>query len=104
MATTSSATSTDLASGLRLAVTRTARRLRQEAGGGVSPAVGAGLAPPAPPRAPPPGAPPPRRGPLTRSAPAGGGGIRRPTAPRLVTKLEEAGFVQRTQDPDDGRS
>src|SRR3954471_10747643 len=89
MATTSSATSTDLAVGLRLAVTRTARRLRQEAGGGLSPTL----------------TPPPatidRHGPLTPSELAERERIRRPTATRLLSRLVADGLVGRTADPTD---
>src|SRR3954471_3862263 len=92
MATTSSATSNDLAVGLRLAVTRTARRLRQEAGGGLSPTLTAALATID------------RHGPLMPSELAERERIRRPTATRLVARLEADGLVGRTADPTDRRS
>src|SRR3954464_10206499 len=92
MATTSSATSTDLAVGLRLAVTRTARRLRQEAGGGLSPSLTAALATVE------------RHGPLTPSELADRERVQRPTITRVVAKLEEAELIARTADPLDGRS
>src|SRR3954463_10600835 len=82
----------DLATSLRLAVTRTARRLRQEAGGGLSPTLSAALATID------------RHGPLTPSELAGRGRIRRPTATRLVARLVADGLVGRTADPTDGRS
>jgi DNA-binding MarR family transcriptional regulator len=91
MATTSSTTSTDVAVGLRLAVTRTARRLRQEAGGGLSPTLTAALATID------------RHGPLTPSELAERERIRRPTATRLVARLVADGLVARTADPTDGR-
>src|SRR3954447_8140556 len=90
MATTSA--SADLATHLRLAITRTARRLRQEAGGGLSPTMSAALATID------------RHGPLTPSELAERERVRRPTATRLVAKLEGAGLVGRTADPADGRS
>src|SRR3954452_9082950 len=92
MATTSSATSTDLAVGLRLAVTRTARRLRQEGGGGLTPTLPAALAPID------------RHGPLTPSELAERERIRRPTATRLVARLVAEALVGRTGDPTDRRS
>jgi DNA-binding MarR family transcriptional regulator len=93
MATTSSAPSTsDLAVRLRLALTRTARRLRQEAGGGLSPTLTAALATID------------RHGPLTPSELADRERIRRPSATRLVARLEAEGLVGRTADPADGRS
>ena len=92
MVTTSPATSTDLAVGLRLAVTRTARRLRQEAGGGLSPTLSAALATID------------RHGPLTPSELAERERIRRPTATRLLARLVADGLVARTADPTDGRS
>src|SRR4051812_34932908 len=90
MATTSA--STDLAGHLRLAVTRTARRLRQEGGGGLSPTLTAALATID------------RHGPLTPSELAERERIRRPTATRLVARLEADRLVGRTADPGDGRS
>src|SRR3954449_383045 len=91
MATTSR-TRTDLATALRLAITRTARRLPQQAGGGLTPTLAAALATSD------------RHGPLTPSDLAAREGIRRPTATRLVDKLAEHGYVERTADPLDGRS
>jgi len=82
----------DLPSALRLAVTRTARRLRQEAGGGLGPSCTAALATIE------------RRGPLTPSELAEAEGIRRPTATRAIARLEEDGLIERTPDPEDGRS
>lgn len=82
----------DLAVRLRLAVARTARRLRQEAGGELSPTQSAALATID------------RHGPLTPSELADRERIRRPTATRLIAALEAAGLVDRTRDPGDGRS
>jgi DNA-binding MarR family transcriptional regulator len=81
-----------LASRLRLAVARTARRLRQEAGGGLSPTLTAGLASIE------------NHGPLTPSELADRERIKRPTATRLIRTLEEGGLVTRTADVSDLRS
>jgi DNA-binding MarR family transcriptional regulator len=81
-----------VASRLRLAVARTARRLRQEAGGGLSPTLSAALATID------------RHGPLTPSELADRERIKRPTATRLLATLEEGGLVARTSDPSDRRS
>jgi len=90
MATTSRAP--QLASRLRLAVARTARRLRQEAGGGLSPTLSAALASIE------------RHGPLTPSELADRERVKRPTATRLIRALEESGLVTRTADISDLRS
>src|SRR3954471_19332457 len=90
MATTSRAP--HLASRLRLAVARTARRLRQEAGGGLSPTLTAALASIE------------NHGPLTPSELAGRERVKRPTATRLIGTLEDSGLVVRTADPSDRRS
>jgi DNA-binding MarR family transcriptional regulator len=90
METTS--TASGLAANLRLAVTRTARRLRQEAGGGLSPTLSAALATVD------------RHGPITPSELAVRERVQRPTATKLVGKLEAQGLVVRTPDPADGRS
>jgi DNA-binding MarR family transcriptional regulator len=90
MTTTSAAP--HLASRLRLAVARTARRLRQEAGGGLSPTLTAALASIE------------SHGPLTPSEIADRERIKRPTATRLIGTLEVAGLVARTSDPSDRRS
>jgi DNA-binding MarR family transcriptional regulator len=89
MRTTSQA---DLAVRLRLAVARTARRLRQEAGEELSPSQAAALSTID------------RHGPLTPSELADRERVRRPTATRLIAVLEDAGLVDRTRDPLDGRS
>lgn len=82
----------EVAAHLRLVVTRMARRLRTEAGTGLGPSLGAALATVE------------RFGPLSPSELADREGIRRPSATRLVAKLEEGGYVTREPDPDDGRS
>lgn len=83
---------TDLASRLRLAITRTARRLRQEAGTDLSPSATAALATIA------------QHGPLTPSDVAALESVQRPTATRVVGRLEEAGLIERAADPGDGRA
>jgi DNA-binding MarR family transcriptional regulator len=85
-------TRTDLATRLRLAVVRTHRRLRQEAGADLSPTLLAALGTIS------------RHGPLTPSELADRERIQRPTATRLLGRLEEPGYVARTPDPHDGRS
>jgi DNA-binding MarR family transcriptional regulator len=82
----------DLAVRLRLVIARTARRLRQEAGSDLSPSQAAALATID------------RHGPLTPSELADRERIKRPTATRVIAWLEEAGLVDRTRDPQDGRS
>ena len=84
-------TETDLATRLRLAITRTARRLRQEAGTSLTPSLAAALATVE------------RHGPLTPSELAKVERVKRPTATRLVAKLAAAGLVDRATDPNDGR-
>ena len=82
----------ELAGHLRLAVARTARRLRQESGTGLSPSLGAALATIE------------AHGPLTPSELAARERIQRPTVTRIVNRLEEAGFATRAADPGDRRS
>jgi DNA-binding MarR family transcriptional regulator len=82
----------DLAVRLRHVIARSARRLRQEAGSGLTPSQGAALATID------------RHGPLTPSELADRERIKRPTATRVIAWLEEAGLVDRTRDPQDGRS
>jgi DNA-binding MarR family transcriptional regulator len=82
----------DLAVRLRHVIARTARRLRQEAGSGLTPSQSAALATID------------RHGPLTPSELADRERIKRPTATRVIAWLEEAGLVDRTRDPQDGRS
>ena len=82
----------DLAIRLRLAITRTSRRLRQEAGTGLSPTLSAALATVD------------RHGPLTPSELAQRERVRRPTVTRLAARLEEMGLLARAADPADRRS
>jgi DNA-binding MarR family transcriptional regulator len=81
----------DVAHRLRPVVTRLARRMRQSASD-LSPTQGAALATID------------CHGPLTPSELAKRERIQRPTATRVVARLEEAGLVQRTADPQDRRS
>lgn len=80
---------------LRMAIVRTARRLRQEAAG-----EGAELTPTAASAL----ATVERHGPLTPSELAAIERIKRPTATRILRGLEEAGLLDRAPDPADGRS
>jgi DNA-binding MarR family transcriptional regulator len=80
-----------LSARLRLAITRTARRLRQEAGSGLSPSLTSALATIE------------RSGPLTPSELAELERIQRPSATRIVARLEANGLVDRASDPSDGR-
>jgi len=86
---------TDTAARLRMAIVRTARRLRQEAAGEgteLTPTAGSALATVE------------RHGPLTPSELARIERIKRPTATRILRVLDEAGLVDRAPDPADGRS
>src|SRR5215218_10009608 len=83
---------TDLAHRLRPVLTRLARRMRQAAAGDLSPTQGAALATID------------CHGPLTPSELAVRERIQRPTATRVLARLEEAGLVERTADPADRRS
>jgi DNA-binding MarR family transcriptional regulator len=83
---------TDLAHRLRPVIARLARRMRQSAGGDLSPTQGAALNTIA------------CHGPLTPSELAGREKIQRPTATRVIARLEEAGLIARTADPADRRS
>jgi DNA-binding MarR family transcriptional regulator len=82
----------ELAPRLRWAITRMARRLRQEAGTGLGPSQVAALATVE------------RHGPLSPSELAERERIKRPTATRIVGHLEAAGLVERIKDPEDGRA
>src|SRR3712207_3850464 len=82
----------DLAPRLRMAIVRTARRLRQEAGSPLTPSQGAALATID------------RHGPLTPSELAARERIQRPTATRVLARLEEIGLIVRAADPADRRS
>jgi DNA-binding MarR family transcriptional regulator len=88
---------TEAAAHLRMAIVRTARRMRQEAasaagGTELSPTAAAALATVE------------RHGPLTPSELAEIERVKRPTATRTLRLLVEAGLVDRAPDPDDRRS
>ncbi|HSS32817.1 MAG TPA: MarR family transcriptional regulator [Solirubrobacterales bacterium] len=93
--TTEGAALLDSAAKLRMALVRTARRLRQEAAGessGLTPTSVAALATVE------------RHGPLTPSELAAIERVQRPTMTRTLGCLEREGLVDRTPDPTDGRS
>jgi DNA-binding MarR family transcriptional regulator len=92
MATSREAELTELAARLRHAITRTARRMRQEAGEGLSPTLTAALASIE------------RQGPLTPSELAEIERVKRPTATRIIGQLEGGGLVTKAPDPSDGRA
>ena len=81
-----------VAAHLRLVVARTARRLRQEADADLGPSVISALATID------------RHGPLTPSELAAHERVQRPTATRVLARLEEAGLIDRAPDPADRRS
>ncbi len=88
---------TDTAARLRLAIVRTARRLRQEAAGAegedsLSPSLSAALATIG------------VHGPLTPSELADRERVKRPTVTRIIASLEDAGLIERTADPADRRA
>ncbi len=83
---------TDLAHRLRPVLVRLARRMRQQAAAELSPTQGAALGTID------------CHGPLTPSELAARERIQRPTATRVLARLEEAGLVERTADPSDRRS
>lgn len=86
---------TETAAKLRMAIVRTARRLRQEAAAetsGLTPTSTATLATIE------------RFGPLTPSEAAQIEHVKRPTMTRALGCLEREGLIERTPDPADGRS
>src|SRR3954453_171057 len=85
----------DTAALLRMAIVRTARRLRQEAAAettGLTPTSVAALATIE------------RHGPLTPSEVAEIEHVKRPSMTRTLACLEREGLIERVPDPDDGRS
>jgi DNA-binding MarR family transcriptional regulator len=95
MTETLDTTLTDSAARLRLAIVRTSRRLRQEAAGAVgelTPTSVSALATVE------------RHGPLTPSELAAKERVQRPTATRVIARLEEERLIQRTADLYDKRS
>jgi DNA-binding MarR family transcriptional regulator len=91
LSTRTTSADSELAARLRLAITRTARRLRQEGSEGFSPSQVAVLATLE------------RHGPLSPSELAERERVKRPTATRVIALLAEADLVERTPDPDDRR-
>src|SRR5262249_50692880 len=89
---TSSPPVTEVADGLRTAIARTVRRMRQERVVELTPTQGAALGTLD------------RYGPLTPSELAARERMKRPTATRMIAKLESRGLITRTPDPSDGRS
>jgi len=81
----------DLAGRLRLTIVRTARRLRQETGTDLSPSLTAALSTVE------------RHGPLTPGEVATRERIQRPTATRVLARLEEQGLIDRMPDVRDRR-
>lgn len=81
----------ELAARLRVAVTRLNRRLRQQSLAGLSPAQASALGTVN------------RRNGLTLSEVAAAEQVQPPTATRLVSSLEDAGLVDRVNDPVDRR-
>jgi DNA-binding MarR family transcriptional regulator len=82
----------DLAGRLRLVLTRSARRLRQEAGTALSPSLSSALATIE------------RHGPMTPSELAACERVQRPTVTRVLARLLDMKLIVRTADPRDGRS
>src|ERR671937_210137 len=82
----------ELAHRLRPVIARVGRRMRQAAGAELSPTQSAALATID------------CHGPLTPSELAARERIQRPTATRVLARLEEAGLIARTPDPADRRS
>jgi DNA-binding MarR family transcriptional regulator len=91
MILTSTTSELELAARLRLAVTRLARRLRQQSAEGLSPSQTSALASID------------RHGALTPSELAKMERVQRPTATRVLNALFEAGLIRREQDGRDGR-
>jgi DNA-binding MarR family transcriptional regulator len=82
----------ETAAHLRLVIGRAARRMRQEAGTELRPSIASALVTVE------------LHGPLTPSELADVERVKRPTATRILRGLEKEGLVQRTPDPNDGRS
>ena len=89
--TPSRPTETDLPARLRMAVTRLARRLRQESGTALSPTQHTLLATVV------------RLGPVTLGDLAAQEGVRPPTVTAAIARLEEQGLVRRERDATDRR-
>mgnify|MGYP002634137256 CR=1 FL=1 len=80
------------AESLRLAITRTARKLRQEAGSDLTPTALATLASVE------------RHGPVSPTRLAEVESVKRPTITRITSQMVEDGLLDRSDDPEDGRS
>ena len=91
MPRTAPLTDAEIAARLRLSATRLARRLRKEAGSGLSPSQGSALAAIH------------NGGPLTLGALADHERVAPPTITKVVAFLEAEGLVVRTADPTDRR-
>lgn len=91
MLTTSDPSVPELASRLRLVITRSARRLRQQSDPALSPTQAAALATIE------------RAGPLTPSELARIERVQRPTISRVTARLGQAGLLERLPDELDGR-
>lgn len=89
---TTDKTLAEAAAHLRLVITRTARRMRQEAGSELRASSASALTSVE------------LHGPLTPSELADIERVKRPTATRILRGLEEEGLIERTPDPKDGRS
>ena len=89
---TRSSTESERAARLRLAITRVARRLRQEANADLSPSLTSALASIE------------SHGPVTPSDLANCERVQRPTITRVLARLAELELIERTADPADGRS
>lgn len=89
---TSPSTESARAARLRLAITRTARRLRQEANADLSPSLTSALASIE------------GHGPVTPSELANCERVQRPTITRVLARLAELELIEREADPADGRS
>ena len=89
---TSDQTIAETAAHLRLVITRTARRMRQQAGSELRPSSASALVTIE------------LHGPLTPSELAEIERVKRPTATRILRGLEGEGLIDRTPDPKDGRS
>ena len=82
---------TDLASRLRLVITRLGRKLRRQAGGDLTPSQASALASVE------------RHGPITLGDLSACENVSPPTLTKVVAALEEHGLVARTSDPSDRR-
>lgn len=89
---TSHSTESARAARLRLAITRTARRLRQAANADLSPSLTSALASIE------------AHGPVTPSELANCERVQRPTITRVLARLAELDLIEREADPADGRS